>query len=88
LSLIPSIFHNGGKKQAYSIFIPSACDIYILDECTPLWGEPDRVHVQNMEQLNAYTSSEPEATDYDITKRIHTRAVGSSRVEAADRSER
>jgi len=24
----------------------------ILDECTTLWGEPERVYVQNVEQLH------------------------------------
>ena len=23
-------------------------------KCTPLWGEPDQIYVQNMEQLHAY----------------------------------
>ena len=27
---------------------------YKLEECRTLWGEPERVHVQNMEQLHAY----------------------------------
>ena len=27
----------------------------LLDECTILWGKPDRVHVQNMEQLQHLT---------------------------------
>jgi len=23
-------------------------------KCTTLWGEPDRIHMQNLEQLHAY----------------------------------
>ena len=30
-----------------------SCVILKLDECMTLWGEPDQVRVQNMEQLNA-----------------------------------
>jgi len=33
-----------------------------------LWGEPDQVHVQNMEQLHAY-ATEPQATEYH--KKVH-----------------
>ena len=36
-------------------------------KCTTLWGEPDRVHTQNMEQLHAYDChqnvTEPQATE-------------------------
>jgi len=39
----------------------------ILDKCTTLWGKPDRVYMQNMEQLNAYDCyqnvTEPQATE-------------------------
>jgi len=46
---------------------PSLHNIHILDECTTLWGEPDQVHLQNMEQLNAHdhyqNATEPQATE-------------------------
>jgi len=39
-------------------------------KCTTLWGEPDRVHMQNMEQLHAYDChqnvTEPQATENHI----------------------
>jgi len=42
--------------------------LLLLDECMTLWGKPDRVHVQNMEQLQAYDChqnvTEPQATEY------------------------
>jgi len=47
------------------------CTTIILDECTTLWGKPDRVHKQNMEQLNAYDSHQ-NLRPQNITKRIHT----------------
>jgi len=42
--------------------------LHVLDECTTLLGEPDQVHLQNMEQLNAYYDchqnvTEPQATE-------------------------
>jgi len=41
---------------------PYICKTYtdIVLECTTLWGEPDRVHMQNMEQLSAYESMSSE----------------------------
>jgi len=55
---------------------PYICKTYkdIVLECTTLWGEPDRVHVQNMEQLNAYEfmSSECDSTSvHRIQKYTH-----------------
>ena len=42
-------------------------------KCTTLWGEPDRVHAQNMEQLHAFDCyqnvAEPQATG---NQNIHT----------------
>ena len=39
-------------------------------KCTTLWGEPDRVHTQNMEQLHAFDChqnvAEPQATENHI----------------------
>jgi len=39
----------------------------ITRKCTTLWGEPDQVHVQNMEQLHAFDChqnvAEPQATE-------------------------
>jgi len=46
--------------------------IVILDECMTLWGEPERVHMQNMDQVHAQdyhqNVTEPQATEYH-TKR-------------------
>ena len=40
---------------------------YYTRKCTTLWGEPDRVHMQNMEQLHAFDChrnvAEPQATE-------------------------
>ena len=40
----------------------------LLDEYMTLWGEPDGVHMQNIEQLNAYDChqnvTEPRTTEY------------------------
>ena len=42
----------------------------ITRKCMTLWGEPDRVHVQNMEQLHAFDChqnvTEPQATENHI----------------------
>ena len=39
----------------------------ITRKCMTLWGEPDRVHAQNMEQLHAFDChqnvAEPQATE-------------------------
>jgi len=39
-------------------------------KCTTLWGKPDRVHAQNMEQLHAFDChqnvAEPQATENHI----------------------
>ena len=45
-------------------------------KCTTLWGEPDRVHTQNMEQLHAFDChqnvAEPQATEnHKIYTRVH-----------------
>jgi len=29
-----------------------SCSSHLLDECMTLWGEPERVYVQNVEQLH------------------------------------
>jgi len=48
-----------------------------LVECRTLWGEPERVHVQNMEQLHAHdryqnvTEHKPQATVY-MTQNLQT----------------
>ena len=42
----------------------------IPEECTTLWGEPDRVHAENMEQLHTFDChqnvAEPQATENHI----------------------
>ena len=45
-------------------------------KCTTLWGEPDRVHAQNMEQLHAFDChqnvAEPQATEnHKIYTHVH-----------------
>ena len=46
------------------------CLTDITRKCTTLWGDPDRVHVQNMEQLHAFDChqnvAEPQATENHI----------------------
>jgi len=48
----------------------------VTRKCTTLWGEPDQVHVQNMEQLHAFDChqnvAEPQATEnHKIYTRVH-----------------
>ena len=48
----------------------------ITRKCTTFWGEPDRVHMQNMERLHAYDChqnvAEPQATWVaEIYTRVH-----------------
>ena len=44
-------------------------------ECTTLWGKPDGMHVQNIEQLHAHdryqnvTEHKPQATVYETKSR-------------------
>ena len=51
--------------------------IIFTGKCTTLWGEPDRVHVQNMEQLHAFDChqnvAEPQATakSHKIYTHVH-----------------
>ena len=50
-------------------------------KCTTLWGEPDRVHTQNMEQLHAFDChqnvAEPQATEnHKIYRRVHRNQSG------------
>ena len=49
------------------------CSIFLkLDECMTLWGEPDRVHGQNIKQLHTYVT-EPQATENHKTSiHVHT----------------
>ena len=51
------------------------CLTDITRKCTTLWGDPDRVHVQNMEQLHAYDCpqnvTEPQATARISRKSTH-----------------
>ena len=55
-----------GKHPVISLY-PT---IKYTRKCTALWGEPDRVHMQNMEQLHALDShqnvAEPQATENHI----------------------
>ena len=49
-------------------------------KCTTLWGDPDRVHVQNMEQIHAFDChqnvAEPQATENHIKyTHAYTRTV-------------
>ena len=43
------------------------CRSCITRKCTTLWGEPERIHEQNMEQLHTYDGhqnvTEPRATE-------------------------
>ena len=40
------------KGDRYEVGVTS--NNYWLEDCMTLWGEPKRVHMQNVEQLNAH----------------------------------
>jgi len=57
----------------------------VTRKCTTLWGEPDRIYVQNMEQLHAYDChqnvTEPQATENHIKyTHVYTGTVSESGV--------
>ena len=57
-------------------------------ECSTLWGEPERVHVQNMEQLHDCIPerdwAKPQATVYETkSTEMHNTESGSSMVQQA-----
>jgi len=62
--------HNGVVRIFVDPFPVSWEVIYFTRKCTTLWGEPDRVHAQNMEQLHAFDChqnvAEPQATENDL----------------------
>ena len=56
---------------------PHLCSIIITRKCMTLWGDPERIHKQNMEQLHAYDChlnvTETQATE--IHTHVHTGTV-------------
>ena len=42
---------------ALRVQIPYSVDFMKLDECMTLWGEPEQVHMQNLEQLHVHRLS-------------------------------
>jgi len=57
-------------SSAASAGTSSVCETAATRKCTTLWGEPDWVHTQNMEQLRAFDChqnvAEPQATENHI----------------------
>jgi len=46
------IYISGEPERAPHRRVCCGISLYILDECMTLWGEPERVYVQNVEQLH------------------------------------
>jgi len=62
---------------------------YLLDECMTLWGEPERAHVQNMEQLHVhrlYMTRHKYAIEHRTTSghRVWNRNTGIKATESTD----
>ena len=59
----------GGSLRLAPIKVTVLCGLgtALLDECMTLWGEPERVYVQNVEQLHVSSEcsiAETQATEY------------------------